>query len=578
MRFYRREQWGALLRRSWRGLPPSWRVRAWALLNPGWQARLWAYGVPTERLEAWLRRPPRMREVLWDLLPRAEQDALWTILSPEQREELLWPDGAPRDGWHSFDRHPWKHPWLQPENIRGFRQFSDLWISRVLRNVEGALDRPGRRYAFVGNMANNLYSRAKAMGGRPVQIDIFPHPHDRYLMSHPAWEEFDGVALESVDTIDQALEAGMALPNVLNVRQPGALTHSIVEEQTPEGMRVLDVRRYQGFFMHLPTLKTLREYDAVLAVQFPYMALLAGKPYVATQMGGEIWYDASRNDVYGHVQREAYIRAGAFIVSNPWSLAFARRYGLSNLVYVPFLIDENRYSPGPGTLRGEWQGASGGDFLVFMSSRQDYRFKGSDVAIRGFARFAAKAPRARLVVTAWGADKEKAMQMFRELGIADRVHVVPIAGKRRLVDYLRSSDCVLDQLTLGYYGASALEAFACGRPVVMNLNKAQYDALIPEGCAPVCQAATEDEVAAQLERLYAAPELAAAAGDGLRRWFLQTHDNRKWGRVMDAILLASSMGRLPDFHGSPLDGQWDNAEAAYLAAELAAAPPFPQYF
>lgn len=578
MRFYRYEQRVALLRRAWQGLPRSWRKRGWASLEPEWQARLWAYHPPAERREAWLGKPARIREVLWDLLPRAEQEALWATLSPEQREELLWPDGSPRDGWHSFDRHPWQHPWLQPENIRRFREFSDGWISRVLRNVEAELDRPGRRYAFVGNMANNLYSRAKAMAGRPVQIDIFPHPQDRYLMSHPSWEEFDGVALESVDSIDKALEDGLALPEVPNVRHPGALTHSIVEEQTPEGMRVLDVRRYQGFFMYLPTLQALREYEAVLAVQFPYMAMLSGKPYVVTQMGGEIWYDASRNDVYGHVQREAYIRAGAFVVSNPWSLAFGRRYGLRNLVYVPFLVDENRYSPGPGMLRSEWQVATGGDFLVLMSSRQDYRFKGSDTAIRGFARFAAGAPGARLVITAWGADRDKAMQMFRELGIADRVHVVPIAGKRRLVDYLRSCDCVLDQLTLGYYGASALEAFACGRPVVMNLNQAQYDALIPEGCAPVCQAATEEEVAAQLERLHADPTWAAAAGDGLRRWFLQTHGNRRWGRVMDAILLASSMGRLPDFSGSPLDGQWDNAEAAYLAAELAAAPPFPRYF
>jgi glycosyltransferase involved in cell wall biosynthesis len=259
-------------------------------------------------------------------------------------------------------------------------------------------------------------------------------------------------------------------------------------------------------------------------------------------------------------------------------VAFGRRYSLTNLVYVPFLVNDERYSPGPAVCREAWQAATGGRFFVLMTSRQDYLFKGSDIAIQGFARFAAQVPEARLVVTGWGSDREKAADLFRELGIAERVHVVPIAGKRRLVDYLRSADCVIDQLSIGYYGASALEAMACGRPVVMKLNREQYDALLPEGCAPVCNAATPEEVAVQLVRLAGEAGFAAAAGDRLRQWFLRTHDNRKWGRVMDAILMASGQGRLPDFRGSPLDGQWDNAEAAYLAAELAAAPPFPQYF
>lgn len=534
---------------------------------------------PLLQAHVWDRLPHTAREKAWDRLPRRLQKILWHDLAAARRQELLWPNGPPRQAWHSFDRRPWQHPWLTPDNIRAFRAFSDEWLSRLEKRVERTLDRPGRTYAFAGNIANNLYSRAKAMGTRPVAIAIHPHPHDRFLMSHPSWEEFDGELLApEIDSVEKALAAGMPLPRVPCVVEQHSEPQPPAEDDLPAGMRLLDLKRYRAWLTYLPTIQALRDYDAILAVQAPYLAYLSGKPYVATQMGGDIWYEASRDDEYGRLQRESFSRAGAFMVSNPWSLSFARRYGMSNMVYLPYLIDENRYSPGEPECREEWRAATGGEFFVLMTSRVDYLFKGSDIAIRGFARFAAKVPQARLVITGWGSDQGRAAELFKELGIADKVHVVPIVGKKRLVRYLRSADCVLDQLSIGYYGAAALEAMACGRPVIMNLNQAQYDALLPEGCAPVCNASTEAEVTQYLRRLFEEPEWRAQSGERLRHWFLRTHDNRKWSRLYDAVLLGSALGRLPSFRGSPLHAGWDNAEAAYQAAELAAAPQFPNYF
>lgn len=515
---------------------------------------------------------------LWERLDRGAQAALWERLGAGARQQLLWPEGPPRTAWHSFDRHPWLHPWLTPENLRSFRAFSDEWIERVLQAVGPELDRPGRRYAFVCNMANNLYSRGKAMRSRPVDIAYFPHPEDRYLMSHPEWEEYEGEAFEGIDSIDAARTAGMPLPQVPGVHRLPVLEQPPADADLPPALPLLERERWRAFFRYLPTIRAAADCDARLAMQSPYLAYLTGKPYVVTQMGGDIWYECSRDDLQGRLQRVAFRQAGAFLVSNPWSLAFARRYGLRNMVYVPYLVDQERYSPGEPACREAWKAASGGDFFVLMTSRQDYRFKGSDVAVRGFARFAASVPGARLVVTAWGADREKVMALFREQGIAGKVLLLPIVGKKRLVSYLRSADCVLDQISTGYFGSSGLEAMSCGRPVVMKLDRGQYGGLLHEGCAPVCQATNEEEVASHLRRLHADPQARAAVGQGLREWVLATHDNRKWARVYDAILAASALGRLPDFAGSPLERPCDTAELAYHASELAAAPEFPNYF
>jgi glycosyltransferase involved in cell wall biosynthesis len=549
----------------WRRLPQTLRKRLWLDLPAERRARFWDSRSPVFR-------------ALWDSLSRNEQEQIWQGLSDDARETLMWPEGAPRDAWHSFDRHPWKHPWLTAGNLRAFRAFSDSWIDRLQEAVGHLVDDPERRYAFVCNMANNLYMRGSAMKSRPVEITYFPHPQDDLLMSQPEWEEFDGEMTHQVQSFSEARRLGVPFAELPDVQRLDALTGVPSNDELPPTVSVLDRERWRAFFTYLPTIRAISPYSTRLTMQSPYLAMLGGQPYVATQMGGDIWYECSRDDAYGRLQRAAFQRAGAFIVSNPWSPAFARRYGMKNMVYAPFLIDEDKYSPGPAQWRDRWVAATGGDFFVLMTSRQDYRFKGSDVAVRGFARFAAAVPGARLLVAAWGSDQERAMALFREQGIADKVLLLPIVGKKRLVSYLRSADCVLDQLSLGYFGASALEAMSCGRPVVMNLNREQYDALIPEGCAPVCQATDEEGVARQLRRLYDNAGWREQAGEALRNWVLSTHGNRRWSRVYDAILTGSSLGRLPDFAGSPLQEPLAPVESAYHAAERAAAPQFPNYF
>ena len=509
---------------------------------------------------------------------RRAQQALWLRLPPRFQQRVLWPEGLPRDDWHSFDRKPWQHPWLTPANLRSLRAFSDEWLAGMLRTVERDVDRPGRRYAFVGNIANNLYGRAKAMRDRPIEITTVLHPQDDFLMGQPAWEEYDGDGMEGIQTLDAAKAAGMPLPEVPRVDRHATVPWGDIRpEHLDWPMRFMDLKRFGPYFCNLPTLQALQDFDSILSVQVPYLAYLCGKPYVATQMGGDIWYECSRDDLHGRLQRQAFRSARAFIVSNPWSMAFARRYAMNNMVYLPYLIDEERYSPGEPSVRSAWQAATGGEFFVLVSSRLDYFFKGSHIAIAGFARLAQQVPGARLVLTGWGADQDRAAELFRKLGILDKVLVVPVAGKKKLVSYLRSADCLLDQFTLGYYGASALEAMACGVPVVMNINRVQYDALLPEGAPPVLQASCDQEVAAHLLELQRSPDWRRRAGEQLRNWFLATHSNARWGRLYDAVIFGAARGVLPSFGPSPLNEPLGAEEAAYHDAELAAAPKFPSY-
>src|SRR5437868_12871410 len=87
------------------------------------------------------------------------------------------------------------------------------------------------------------------------------------------------------------------------------------------------------YMPYLPTAAELSRYDALLVSQFPYLGFFSSRPYLFGQIGGEIWFEASRNDAFGILTRKAIGASYAVLVSNPITLTHARRYGLHNLLY-----------------------------------------------------------------------------------------------------------------------------------------------------------------------------------------------------------------------------------------------------
>ena len=227
--------------------------------------------------------------------------------------------------------------------------------------------------------------------------------------------------------------------------------------------------------------------------------------------------------------------------------------------------------------RAEWEREIGGDFFVLTSMRIDKHWKGAHHALDGFAKFAAKVPGARLVVLSWGDDLEAAKATLEERNLSDRVLALPIVGKRRLVKYLQAADVVIEQFVLGYYGGSGLEAMACGKPVIMRLERDQYDALIESGAPPTLDAEDADGVERQLSRLYGDRQFAESVGRRTREWFLGAQSSLRWSNVYHVLLRAMALGIPLSTLGSPLLAPLSNTEIDYHSDQLRQAPRFPNY-
>jgi hypothetical protein len=293
----------------------------------------------------------------------------------------IWPEGPPRNAWHSFDATPWLHPWMSHSNLRAMREASSAWREEARQVVERA-ERVPDRFAFVGNIANAMYLRAVPMARTGAHIEVFGLDVEEDVFSDARWEEYNGV----LPVGESYLKNERAFLGDVKTQVPFHRVEISGIPQTndlPEYIRPRDFRRWPEFFVRKPLMDRLQAFDAILTTQIPYYAYLANKPYAAAPMGGDIWLEASRDDLLGRLQRTAHEQANCILVNNPWIFAHARRFGLKNCFYLPLILDEKVYSPGPGTEREKWKQISGGDFFVFSSARADEYYKASQIGLRG---------------------------------------------------------------------------------------------------------------------------------------------------------------------------------------------------
>jgi glycosyltransferase involved in cell wall biosynthesis len=451
----------------------------------------------------------------------------------------------------------------------------------VLEREKAVLDRVDPRQlkiGFCGNIANCMYVRAVPLRKAGLDVSIHIHPDDRYVMSHPPWEEFDGIAPNGELTIDNLRASVPDFPHVEGVFiRPREQSLRRIYQAGRGFLRKKDIVKFPSYLASVHTLVDLQEKDVLWGTQMAYLAYLANRPYIVSQSGGDLWFEASRDDELGAIMRRSFGRARLNLASNPWVFAHARRYGFRNVVYLPKIIDQNIYAPGRGASRAQWEAKTGGRFFVLTSSRLDERNKGSSIGVEGFAAFSRKHPDARIVLFGWGNDRQDLEDRLDGLGIRDRVLTLPVSGKARLREDLRSADAFMDQFVLGYFGSAGMEAMACGVPVIGRYETEQYEALCETGAPPVLNAATSGEVAGHLERLHADTEARCDLAVRTRAWFVANHGSERWLPEHQAVLAATAANLPVDFRDSPLTEELSQHERDYHERGLLAAPPYPSY-
>lgn len=418
------------------------------------------------------------------------------------------------------------------------------------------------RLAIHDNIANNGFIAAKALRRQGVDADLVLDPLDRFVMSDPRWDEVDlelpgselvGAELPPVELPDwvRSAPAPPADGRLSALRALASIPAPAVRATWVAGRSGANLAA-----RHAWVVRTLRGYDCVLGFGLGALwAALGRVPCVAHTWGGDImlvpFYDedpeaAPDQIALARLQRYGYSSAQAILLAEPRYRGAASRLGLDDkATFTPYFIDTDMYTPARDPeLRRELTGATDRQ-VVFVPSRQDWRWKGSDIMLRGFAELlAASASGALLVCAGWGADFERSRRLAGELGILERVRFLPHAmSKPRLLRYYRAADVVMDQFTLHSLGGSSFEAMSCECPLIASLDAEAFQSAYGE-TPPLREARTPEGIGTALSELLGSPDTRAELG-GRARAFVQRHYGDDLARRVAALCHRVATPRSP---------------------------------
>lgn len=461
----------------------------------------------------------------------------------------------------SIDFHPWEHPFLLDSNIADFRSYSDLvyeYIDTQTKNLK-----PLKCVAMSDNMAQNMLKWGLMLQRQGVKATLVPNPMETTAINHPKWEFYEGDFKDIYDSnkfdlLTKSLSVDLPIKNVemrgdeilkfANIYKGKIIS---IKRNAPrvynELNRYQELLKHEGCYPYYEWARELSKYDITYTAGTPVAAYATGRPYLAFSVGGDLQINCGKRGPYWRLLTKSFQKANFLLISNPVTLAHSRRLGLRNGIYLPYPMDEDKYSPGIGKARIDWIQRTGKDFFILTTNRIDSKVKGTNSdLVKAMTQTLRESQGVAFVFIEWGESVAEFKEELTKAGIENSVIFVNPVGKVKLIDYYRSADIVLDQLSYGYFGATALEAMSIGKPVVMFLRQYQYFQLYKGDIAPIQNISGAMSIKQELLQLIHNKSYRINQSKLSRAWILRNHAENVAGRkLMNLLVFAASGGRIP---------------------------------
>jgi len=282
----------------------------------------------------------------------------------------------------------------------------------------------------------------------------------------------------------------------------------------------------------LDVIKKMRnkEFDLIHAyVEMPIFAYLSRRIFIAHTQGSDFRELAFSNSIRGFLLRRSYRKAKAVIFFQPDHLPLFKKLKLKNGIFIPPSWNTSFFKPYESS-RNEF----GDNFIIFHPGNLEWRLKGNDILINGFAKFVKDFPKSILIIVDRGIDSKKSHDLILKLGIEKNVKFIPgPLNSTDLLRYYNSADVIADQFVLGALGGIALETFSCAKPLLAYVNEEQYSQVYGEP-PPIANASTPLMVAKQLHKLLD-KKFREELGSKSRSWITKYHSSITFSKIVTKL-------------------------------------------
>jgi len=411
-------------------------------------------------------------------------------------------------------------------------------------------------------LANNMYVFAHGLAKQGFDVCFVRDRSDQYPMSQPVWEDIP-FRMDYAEVPRAALwpwDRWNEFEKAMNWIAPEWLYDPLADLNSKLGVTTsarqgtldsLFLKRYARVPHRASALRRMRSCDVlfVSGVEGSVLANASGRPFIIWPFGGDLLIAAGRFQpelyslrprlVHGMLRRQliaAYDNALCIGAHEPTALLtdfygaehFLRNYTVTRIA-IPFAVRKRgdkitRRKQTKRLLAELGVEAPSYRYLGFVPSRIDYEWKGQDRLLRALVRLerAERASNVHLIFSGWGHDFDRARQFVHDNDLEKQVTFLKFAlSKPLLYEFYLNADFVVDQFIVGMCGTSALEAMACGAPLITWINTAVER---PWGSPPVLQARTECEIAMVLADISEGRSDLDQAGALLQQWIAHNYD------------------------------------------------------
>lgn len=237
-------------------------------------------------------------------------------------------------------------------------------------------------------------------------------------------------------------------------------------------------------------------------------SLVGFKPTILSVWGSDVYDFPKKSFVYENIIKYNLKKADCILSTSNVMKKETQKYTNKNITVTPFGVDISKFVP--------LKNKETRDELVIGTIKSLEKKYGIEYLIKAFKKVkdANSGIKLKLVIGGKGSQEEYLKKLCRELNIENDVNFLGFINQSQVVNYLQSFDIAVFSSVLDSesFGVAAVEAQACGVPVIVTDVDGLMESTVPNVTSLVAQRKSVDQLADRMNILIKDKELRKEMG------------------------------------------------------------------
>jgi len=238
------------------------------------------------------------------------------------------------------------------------------------------------------------------------------------------------------------------------------------------------------------------------------------RPFVVSVWGTDI-YERIKNPIINFFVRRTLANADAVLSNSKTMACHTRKFTNKKIYFTPFGVDLSNFFPAKKKDNARF---------VVGTARRLAPIYGIKYLIEAFASFLKKAPCAKLLIVGDGPQKSELIELAKKLEIGDSVLFLGFVHHPNVPEIVKQMDVFCMPSEREGFGVAALEAQACGIPVIASNVGGLPEAIAQNKTGFLIEPKNPEAIAEKLLFFYSNPVARKKMGREARK-FVAKHYN-----------------------------------------------------